>query len=137
MLSGNGLTGSLPAELGNLSELESLDVSANRFSSLPDLTGLTNLDSLAIDNLTLTFKDIIPNLGVASSTTYYAPQLPIGDTTWVEVAAGDSISFGVEGIDYTGNQYQWEKDGVVLDGETDTTLTISQYRKKPTLELCS
>ena len=34
-LSSNGLTGALPAELGNLSELQSLDVSANRFSSCP------------------------------------------------------------------------------------------------------
>ena len=59
------------------------------------------------------------------STTYYAPQFPFGDTTRVEVAAGDSISFGVESIHYVGNQYQWEKDGVVLPGETGTTLTIT------------
>ena len=35
----------------------------------------------------------------------------------------------MEGIDYTGNQYQWAKDGVILDGETGTTLTISTITK--------
>ena len=47
----NRLTGALPDTLGSLPGLITLDVSSNGLSSLPDLTGLTNLDSLAIDQL--------------------------------------------------------------------------------------
>ena len=88
-------------------------MSSNRFSSLPRLAGLTRLQELYIDSLTLTFKDILPNLHVASNTTVYDPQLPFGDTARVTVLGADSISFGVEGIHYAGNLYQWEKDGAV------------------------
>ena len=60
-LSGNALTGSVPAELGNLTNLTQLDLAANRLTGaipaeLANLVNLTNLD-LAINNL----SGLIPN----------------------------------------------------------------------------
>ena len=75
-VSSNGLTGALPAGLGALSRLITLDVSSNGFSSLPRLAGLTSLEELYIDSLTLTFKDIAPNVNVASGTTCLCPAVP-------------------------------------------------------------
>ena len=95
------------------------------------------MTNLYIDDLTLTFKDIIPNLGAAPDITYYAPQFPFGDTTRVEVIPGDSISVGVESIHYADNQYRWEKDGVALPGQTGTTLTIYHCHKGRLRQLCS
>ncbi len=55
-LSGNGLTDSIPAELGELKELRTLDLSRNSLTSeIPDALGrLTNLQSLRLNGNELT-----------------------------------------------------------------------------------
>lgn len=120
----NQLTGNIPPELGNLENLEVLYLSNNRLESLPDLSSLKAVEFILIDSLKLTFKDIIPNLEVASDSIIFYPQYPFGDTTIVQVDIGSDASFGVEEIAFYGNQYQWEKDGFLLQGETDIDLSL-------------
>lgn len=47
-VSGNWLT-DLPAEIGQLKNLKRLNLSNNLFTSLPDLSQLTNLESVELD----------------------------------------------------------------------------------------
>jgi len=59
-LNSNQLSGSIPSELGNLTNLQSLNLSGNQLTSLPDLSALVNLDSLgtAVENNSFDFGDL-------------------------------------------------------------------------------
>ncbi len=123
-LSKNQMYGAIPDTLNNLNHIWYLDLGNNDFYSLPDLSGLENLSELYVDSLNLTFRDIIPNLKIPSRVMNYDFQYPFGDTTIIGVSLDDSISFGVQSIDFEGNEYQWVKDGIELEGEKGVSLTI-------------
>ncbi|MBO6792291.1 MAG: leucine-rich repeat domain-containing protein [Balneolaceae bacterium] len=121
----NDFEGQVPNTLANMDELNYLHLDGNRFTSLPDLSAINTLVSLHIDSLKLTFKDIVPNLGIAEDSMSYAPQFPFGDTTAVQATIGSDVTFGVDEIDFVGNKYQWEKDGVEITGQNSATITIT------------
>ncbi len=127
LLNNNRLTGDFPAEVADLDSLTWLFINSNFFESFPDLSEnpLPNLQQFRISFLKLTFRDIIPNLGTTAFSFLFSPQRPFGDTTSVKLGLGENVSFNVDEIDYTDNAYQWEKDGVPLDGETSSTLSIT------------
>lgn len=127
-LGNNNFTGEVPLEIIGLIGLDRMVLENNSFTSLPGLKGLSSLRYLGVSNLELTFKDIIPNLGVASISFTYSPQLPFGDTTFVNVAIDSSIVISVAGIDYEGNEYQWEKNGFELPGEDSLNLSINEVQ---------
>ncbi len=71
-LQSRGLTGSIPPELGNLTHLQSLDITSDRTLSggiPPELGSLTNLHHLNLDYNNLTGL-IPPELGNLTSLTY-------------------------------------------------------------------
>jgi Leucine-rich repeat (LRR) protein len=121
----NDFEGQVPNTLANMDELKYLHLDGNRFTSLPDLSAINTLVSLHIDSLKLTFKDIVPNLGIAKDSMSYAPQFPFGDTTAVQATIGSDVTFGVDEIDFVGNKYHWEKDGVEITGQNSATITIT------------
>ncbi|SMO50641.1 leucine-rich repeat domain-containing protein [Gracilimonas mengyeensis] len=146
-LTNNNLSGTVPVELANLTNLERLNLSDNPLNGaipdefttlsnlrylylydtdldyLPDLTALTNLWTLDLWQSKFTFDDLVPNKDVANNF-WYNPQKPFGNPQLLEPELGETITFGVD-LDYDGNQYQWYKDGVLLEGETTTEISIS------------
>ena len=123
-LSNNQLTGTIPPEIGDLSNLRYLFLYYNELTDLPDLSSLTSLEYLYIQNNRFTFEDIEPNIGVPSNTFSYSPQDSVGearDTTMVEgLNLTVSVSIGGEN-----NLYLWKKDGNIISGATGTSYTIS------------
>ncbi len=123
ILSNNQLEGSIPVEIGNLSNLERLSLWNNQFDDLPGLAALTSLMTLSVQENELTFEDIEPNIGVASSFTY-TPQANVGEAQTVTLDEGDPLMLQIP-VGGASNQYQWFKDGSEIPNATSDTYTVA------------
>lgn len=115
-LDNNTLTSGIPIEFQNLRNLRKLLIQANRFTSLPNLTDIRRLDTLAVENNALTFADLEANTPVRLFT--YAPQSEVGSssTTTATLDALFSQRFLTSG---TANRYEWRK--ISTSGNVQTT----------------
>ncbi|MFC2125859.1 leucine-rich repeat domain-containing protein [Bacteroidota bacterium] len=121
----NQLTGSIPLTLGTLTNLQDLQLNDNDFDGLPDLSAMTLLNNLWIENNKFTFKDIEPNVGVASTTFSYIPQDTVGNVvdTILVLGSNATLSFYDGGAS---SEFQWKKDSVNIGTKSaDSTYTIS------------
>lgn len=121
-LSRNSLSGAVPATLDNLIELMSLFLYDNALTDLPAFSNMMPFD-LRIENNAFTFEDIVPNMNVALNSFVYAPQDSVGMREIVERAVGSSLTYSVT-VGGVGNVYQWYKDGLLVSGQTNSTLDI-------------
>jgi Leucine-rich repeat (LRR) protein/PKD repeat protein len=120
----NQLSGPVPATFSNLTQLQYLDLTNNGFTSLPALTGLTQLHQLKVGGNALVFGDLEPNNGLASEVFSYTPQDSVL-TSYAVVKfnnSTESISAEVSGEH---NNYRWFHDGSVISGANDAVLTLS------------
>ncbi len=113
-LNRNGFTGNIPASITALSELEAIYVNSNEMSgALPDLSGMTLLNTLAIGDNRFTFSGIEENLSIPNFT--YAPQanaeMTLSDGT-LTMFAGEAGQFGQ-------NAYSWYRDGQLIAVTTE------------------
>lgn len=139
-LNGEGLTGLLPDEIGDLTALTSLDLSNNQLGSIPDailqdtslqtllltntgLSHLPNLDTLPIlstvhvDQNQLDFEDLEYAYGGYSLVA--EPQAHLSNDTTIYVTDGDDLSIGMV-LGGSFNLVQWYKDGVLTLNTNDS-----------------
>jgi len=121
----NSLSGAIPIEILNLTNLHGLWLWGNEFTDLPDLSSLTSLAELNIQNNKFTFKDIEPNIGIASTAFIYSPQDSVGEIIDTTVYLGTSFTLSVS-TGGASNQYQWKKDGTNIGSlSSDSTYIIN------------
>ena len=144
----NQFSDSIPSELGNLIELRFIllqdnfitDISAiehmqnehlttiyignNKLVDIPDLTAVPNLSVLSIEENQLDFADIEPNLSI--NQIFYNPMDTLGNDTVIHFSDGESkwLFFPVDGSD---NNYQWKKNGNIIDGATADSLYVTEW----------
>jgi len=105
-----GLSGSLPASITDLSELQFANFSSNNLSgTLPDFSGLQNLESLNIQNNNYSFADIETNLtGNETIETFtFSPQFSPDAELDLEPAIGSNVQLEMSAISGTDVSYQW------------------------------
>ncbi|MFC1552951.1 immunoglobulin domain-containing protein, partial [Candidatus Latescibacterota bacterium] len=119
----NQLTDVIPPEIGNLTNLNDLTLVDNQLTGLPDISSLEKLEYLFVENNQLTFEDIEPNIGVASTSFTYAPQDSVGEQQYITVDQGDSLTVSSL-VGGENNQYQWKRNGNVITGATSGLYTI-------------
>lgn len=120
-LSNNKLTGAVPASFANLTKLTGLFLQNNQLEELPNLTGLSALRNLWLENNRFTFEDLEPNAPLFSrATVRYSPQDSV-ETTLHRLGTDVILSVEVGGQN---NLYQWFKNNVELSGATEPNLTI-------------
>jgi Leucine-rich repeat (LRR) protein len=119
----NQLSGSIPADICDLSSLIHLYMWDNQFVDLPDLSSLSALTDLYIQNNRFTFEDIEPTIGVPDEVFGYSPQDSVGEKQDTTVVLGSSLDLSVT-VGGTANQYQWYRNSVVISGATNSTYTI-------------
>ena len=128
-LSGSQIAGSLPADILDVLNLTSLDLSDNQVEDIPDLTSLDQLANLNLDDNLLQFDDLLPNVGI-TGISYLDQQLN-------DIATADTLSRGSDFdvsvlVGGEGNVYDWRLDGVSVGAPSDPTISLTDLRRSNT-----
>jgi hypothetical protein len=116
------ITGAVPLSIADLSSLQMLTLVDNDLEELPDLSGLSVLSELRVQNNRFTFEDLEPNVSIP--TFEYAPQASFGTPVVFEGVEGQTLSVAMT----TGgehNAYRWFLNGVEIPGATSATYMAS------------
>ena len=112
-LNDNQLTGSIPPGITDLTYLYNLRIQNNHLSDLPDLSPLSSMTILYMENNRFTFEDIEPNLWI--SDIVYSPQDSVGEEQEQIVFAGSSLTLSVD-VGGVNNVYQWYRNDAPIAG---------------------
>ncbi len=121
-LAGNNLSGTVPSDLLEIDQLDSLNLSGNAIVGLPVLTSLSSATKINISENNIDFGDLEGNESIESILTY-SPQANLTDDRELLTEIGEQAVFTVA-EESTGASYQWQRDEVDIDGETSLSLTV-------------
>jgi Leucine-rich repeat (LRR) protein len=122
-LSDNSLLDSIPSAINNISNLQTLNLSGNKLYYFPDLSSLTNLTELKIENNHLTFESLEPNIGITATVFTFAPQDSLGNRGTASLYFNSNLTLMVT-AGGAHNNYQWLKNGVAIPGATQNSFSI-------------
>tara|TARA_R110002096_G_scaffold56474_4_gene144115 strand:- start:4538 stop:8548 length:4011 start_codon:yes stop_codon:yes gene_type:complete len=128
-LGGNNLTGAIPQSITNLNQLAGLALYHNNLSGIfPDISANNNLNYVYINNNNFQFGDLEP-----SFTNYqnklgvgyvYSPQKAINTTITTKlISIGDNVDFTSELISGENTIYQWYFNGTPIDINSNPNIT--------------
>jgi len=147
-LNSNNFFGAIPKELNDLTNLEvlnlsknrfegvfpqlqspnirTIDISNNRFTGIENLSLLSNLSYLVVNNNRLTFESIEPHVNILDFN--YAPQAEVLSEEIHNILELASINFE-SSVGGSKNQYRWKKDGrYVTKLSSNATFTITSAK---------
>ena len=124
----NSLTGNIPQEIDNLTNLQSLRLDNNSLSTLPSLLSIPKTASITISNNQLTFSSIVPNLfdkndNPRENNFLYSPQTLLDTKDTIIKKLSQSIQLTINN-DYESNSYQWYKDENKIQNATNKNYII-------------
>lgn len=117
----NRLTGPVPEQIVNAVKLEQIHINKNQLTTLPDLSEMTSLNTLYVQNNQFTFEDIEPNIGIAAFN--YSPQDSVGEKADTTITEGEILTLSAD-VGGTANQYQWYKNGIPIISANDSVFVI-------------
>jgi len=126
-INGNLLTGDLPQAFVDLPNLNALDVSNNYFTSLPDFSSSTMLQSLVVSSNQFDIADLLPNAQADIPNFVYVPQRRIGENQDVTPAVGSDVVLSTTIEDVNGANYQWLFNNDSLSGATSANYDIVNF----------
>ncbi|MEW4922783.1 immunoglobulin domain-containing protein [Algibacter sp. 2305UL17-15] len=128
-LGGNNLTGSIPQSITNLTQLGGLALYHNQLTGdVPDISANTNLNYVYIYNNDFQFDDLensFTNYQNKLGVGYvYSPQNAISSTVTTKlITIGDNVDFTSESISGENNIYQWYFNGNPVDINSNPNAT--------------
>ena len=126
----NQLSGSIPSEISQMNRLKYMEIQFNQLDSLPDLTMPDSIVSLDISSNKFTFEDLEYNMDLNKDISFiYSPQDSIDENQSITKERDESFSYDL----ITGgaqNNYQWYKNGVLLNSQTTATINIDNLTRK-------
>lgn len=120
-LPNNNLTGPVADPLVDILSLQTVNLSANRITSIPDFTLNPEVSSLNVSDNQLDFASLEPNAAVTGIN--YFIQTDIGTPTDNEIPVGSPYEFSLPAQGQNG-QYQWRRNGQDITGATSATYLI-------------
>ena len=120
-LQNSGLSGNIPTDIRDITSLETLDLSGNSITGIPNMSQMPALTSFDIRENDLEFDDLEPNITITGFE--FDPQNPLqtGEDILVEQGSTVTLSYTVDG---SNNQYQWTLDGEDITGANEDTYVI-------------
>ena len=104
----NELSGPVPEELASLPNLSRIHIRNNNLEDLPDFSGLASvIEQFYVENNKFTFGDLEPNFHLLDT---YSPQDTIGIPDTIYFAVEDTLML-ITQIDGLYNKYQWTFNG--------------------------
>ena len=121
LLPGNNLTGDVSAAITEVLNLDSINISDNNITSIPDFTVLSEFSVLRVSDNQIQFADLEQNLGVEEFD--YLGQTITGTEEFLRIARGEETTLSVE-LEGSQNEYQWFLNDTVIPGEDSTHLVL-------------
>lgn len=120
-LNTNNVVGDVPGDLANISGLQSLDLSSNEITLIPDVSSLPVLNTPDLSDNLLDFASLeanngIPGRVVSPQKTFFTDQDILADVN-SEVVINRTLGG-------TANTYKWFEGTDEISGETGPTLTF-------------
>lgn len=126
-LPGNNLTGPVADQLVDILSLQTVNLSNNHITALPDFTLNPQITSLNVSTNNLDFASLEPNASIPGIN--YLVQGDIGTPVAEEIPVGTSHIFSLP-PQGTSSQYKWKHNGVEIIGATDPTYTLSAIARE-------
>lgn len=126
ILDSNNLTGSVPNEVLQLGDLETVSMRGNVLSSIPNFSLLPVISSLDVSGNNLDFGSLEPNAGI--SEFQYIDQAGVGTAKNTNVYAGTTFTTNIA-MAGTQNRYRWYHNGVMIDGANGSMLNIEETNR--------
>lgn len=120
-LPGNNLSGEVSDAITEVLNLDSLNISDNNITGIPDMTVLSGFTKLQVSNNQIQFADLEQNLGIEEFV--YDGQTIAGTEEFLRIARGENFTLSVE-VDGSQNQYQWFLDGAPTPDGDSTVLVL-------------
>lgn len=120
-LPANNLKGPVADPLVDILSLQTVNLSANAISTLPDFTLNPEVTSLNVSDNHLDFASLEPNASVAGFN--YQSQADIGTAVDTAIAAGSPFLLSVP-AGGASSQYQWIRNGEPVTGANAATLAL-------------
>jgi hypothetical protein len=125
-LANNKLTGVVPDQLVDIVALQTMNLSGNSLTSIPDFTANTQVTSLNVSGNKLTFASLEPNATVPGLT--YTGQADIGTPSSNLIPAGNPVELTVN-AGGASSVYSWKRNGVIVPGATSSTLSLAAINR--------
>ncbi len=125
-LPSNNLVGIVPDVLVDIQALQTVNLSGNHITRIPDFTSNTEITSLNVSNNKLDFGSLEPNATVPGFE--YANQAVLGEPidSLIEVGSSYSINLDAGGAS---SEYVWRRNGQVIEGATGPVYTIDAINR--------
>lgn len=120
-LPNNNLVGKVPEEFANLIKLQTVDLSNNKITTIPDLTSIQDLTAVNVSANALNFSSLEKNASLVGFN--YGNQAGLGVFTQTLVDVGSDYDIKVNGGGPS-DEYQWKRNGAVLNAANAKTYTI-------------
>ncbi|MEL7006566.1 MAG: hypothetical protein AAFN93_28155, partial [Bacteroidota bacterium] len=120
----NNLSGEVSSAITEVLNLDSLNISMNFITGIPDFTILSTFNKLNVANNQLQFADLESNIGI-TSFTYNGQTIASPDVT-LGIARGENTTLSVE-VEGSQNTYQWQLligDGMDISGADSSQLLL-------------
>lgn len=114
-LPNNNLVGPVADPLIDILSLQTVNLSANSITSLPDFTLNPEVSSLNVSDNNLDFASLEPNAAITGIN--YFIQGDIGTPVDTSIPVGTSFEFSVP-AGGASSQYQWKRNGEIVSGAT-------------------
>jgi len=126
LLSDNNLSGEIPDVITDIQSLDTLVVSGNHLTSIPDFSGSSKIKLLDVSNNKLDFASLEPNADVPGFA--FANQEPFGIATDSLIEVGTDITITLSaGGDST--KYQWKRNGEEIANANNDSLDITNVNR--------
>ncbi|SFT11914.1 Por secretion system C-terminal sorting domain-containing protein [Zhouia amylolytica] len=130
-LSGSTISGPIPPTFSSLLKLRTLFAPGNNLSGLIPKINSPLIESITVSNNNFVFDDFSEVLGTSASFSYEG-QARIGEEKSLQLDEGASINLTISETSDPDNVYQWRKNGVNIEGATNSELAFASITTSDT-----